>query len=227
MLQLLVIETDPDLRVARALRRLGYSVTTERPEADAEKLIACEPDVVVVDCTASLTFGRYLPSLRERIGVDRIAYLVLLLPDDVPAAGKSSFSGDFVVCGSDGELPSEALAARARRLARAHAPHKATSAIQVGELIIDREGYEVRRDGELVELTYQEFLLLSFLAANRGKVFTREQLLNRVWGYDYFGGTRTVDIHIRRIRAKLAPSHDRYIQTIRQVGYKFAQEVRP
>ena len=119
----------------------------------------------------------------------------------------------------------EALA-RVRRLVRRYQPHKDESAIQIGGLMIDKEGFEVRVDGAIVELTYQEFLLLTFLAAKPGRVFSRQQLLSQVWGYDYFGGTRTVDIHIRRIRAKLGPKYERNIQTVRQVGYKFVEEAK-
>jgi DNA-binding response OmpR family regulator len=70
-------------------------------------------------------------------------------------------------------------------------------------------------------LTYKEYELLRFLVAHRGRVFTREALLNQVWGYDYYGGIRTVDVHIRRIRAKLGPEHEEMVETIRNVGYRF------
>jgi DNA-binding response OmpR family regulator len=90
-----------------------------------------------------------------------------------------------------------------------------------GGLVIDFERYEVHVHGEPVDLTYKEFELLKFLATQPGKVFTREVLLDRVWGYDYYGGTRTVDVHIRRLRAKLETGSTTYIETVRNVGYKF------
>jgi two-component system alkaline phosphatase synthesis response regulator PhoP len=90
-----------------------------------------------------------------------------------------------------------------------------------GGLVIDFERYEVRIKGELVDLTYKEFELLKFLALNPGKVFTREVLLDKVWGYDYYGGTRTVDVHIRRLRSKIESRGAQYIDTVRNVGYKF------
>ena len=74
---------------------------------------------------------------------------------------------------------------------------------------------------EPVDLTYKEFELLKFLATHPGKVFTREVLLDKVWGYDYYGGTRTVDVHIRRLRAKIETGPTPYIETVRNVGYKF------
>ena len=81
--------------------------------------------------------------------------------------------------------------------------------------------YQVHVDNEPIDLTYMEYELLKFLATHRGRVFTRQTLLSRVWGYDYFGGTRTVDVHVRRLRAKLG-EHANVIQTVRNVGYKFA-----
>jgi DNA-binding response OmpR family regulator len=90
-----------------------------------------------------------------------------------------------------------------------------------GDLAIDFERYEVRVRGVLIDLTYKEFELLKFLATHPGKVFTREALLDKVWGYDYYGGTRTVDVHIRRLRSKIETAGSAYVETIRSVGYKF------
>ena len=90
-----------------------------------------------------------------------------------------------------------------------------------GGLVINFERYEVHLHGEPVDLTYKEFELLKFLATHPGKVFTREVLLDKVWGYDYYGGTRTVDVHIRRLRAKIETGPTPYIETVRNVGYKF------
>jgi DNA-binding response OmpR family regulator len=89
------------------------------------------------------------------------------------------------------------------------------------DLTIDFERYEVHVKGEPVDLTYKEFELLKFLATHPNKPFTREALLDKVWGYDYYGGTRTVDVHIRRLRAKIELGGAAYIETVRNVGYKF------
>ncbi len=96
-----------------------------------------------------------------------------------------------------------------------------TNGFSLGHLVIDFERYEVHVKGEPVDLTYKEFELLKFLATHPGKVFTREALLDRVWGYDYYGGTRTVDVHIRRLRSKIEGGGAAYIETVRNVGYKF------
>ncbi len=88
-------------------------------------------------------------------------------------------------------------------------------------LVIDTESFEVTVDGRQLSLTFREFELLRYLAAHPGRVNTREALLNQVWGYEYFGGLRTVDVHVRRIRAKLGLKHEHLIQTVHGVGYKF------
>ena len=93
--------------------------------------------------------------------------------------------------------------------------------IHVGDLIIDQERYEVSVGGRKVLLTFKEYQLLRLLASNPGRVFTRETLLNRVWQYDYFGGTRTVDVHIRRLRSKVEDASHLFIETVRNVGYRF------
>ena len=90
-----------------------------------------------------------------------------------------------------------------------------------GGLVIDFERYEVHVGGAPADLTYKEFELLKFLATHPGKPFTREALLDKVWGYDYYGGTRTVDVHIRRLRSKIEIGGASYIDTVRNVGYKF------
>jgi two-component system alkaline phosphatase synthesis response regulator PhoP len=90
-----------------------------------------------------------------------------------------------------------------------------------GDLFVDFERYEVKVKNELIDLTYKEFELLKFLILNPHKVFTREVLLDKVWGYDYYGGTRTVDVHIRRLRAKIEAGGAVYVETVRNVGYKF------
>lgn len=96
--------------------------------------------------------------------------------------------------------------------------------IIVDELMIDLESYEVRIEGKRVELTYKEYELLKHLAAHPGRVYDRQTLLNSIWDYDYFGGTRTVDVHIRRLRAKLGTKYGAMIETVRQVGYRFSGE---
>ncbi len=94
--------------------------------------------------------------------------------------------------------------------------------IRLGPLTIDSETYRVEASGRPVDLTFKEFELLRFLASRPGRVFTRPALLREVWGYDFYGGTRTVDVHVRRLRAKLGPEYEQLIETVRSVGYRTA-----
>ncbi len=94
--------------------------------------------------------------------------------------------------------------------------------IEAGPLEINLETYQASVDGRVLDLTYMEYELLRFLSGHPAKVFTRETLLSRVWGYEYYGGARTVDVHIRRLRAKLGEEHAHLIQTVRSVGYRFS-----
>jgi DNA-binding response OmpR family regulator len=95
--------------------------------------------------------------------------------------------------------------------------------LEHGPLVLNLETYQAAVSGRVLDLTYMEYELLRFLAARPGKVFTRETLLSRVWGYEYYGGARTVDVHVRRLRAKLGEEHASLIQTVRSVGYRFGQ----
>jgi DNA-binding response OmpR family regulator len=93
--------------------------------------------------------------------------------------------------------------------------------IRSGAVEVDEAAYTARIDGRTLDLTFKEFELLKYLAQHPGRVFSRQQLLQEVWGYDYFGGTRTVDVHVRRLRAKLGPERESLIGTVRNVGYRF------
>ena len=96
--------------------------------------------------------------------------------------------------------------------------------IRSGDLSIDEATYQARVGTRTLDLTFKEFELLKYLAQHPGRVFTRAQLLQEVWGYDYFGGTRTVDVHVRRLRAKLGPDHEALIGTVRNVGYRLVPD---
>jgi two-component system alkaline phosphatase synthesis response regulator PhoP len=95
--------------------------------------------------------------------------------------------------------------------------------IEYGPLVLNLETYQAAIASRPLDLTYMEYELLKFLATHPGRVFTRETLLSRVWGYEYYGGARTVDVHVRRLRAKLGNEHEQLIQTVRSVGYRFGQ----
>ncbi len=102
------------------------------------------------------------------------------------------------------------------------ASNPSSGEIKSGEVIIDESSYTAKIKGRILDLTFKEFELLKYLAQHPGRVFTRSQLLQEIWGYDYFGGTRTVDVHIRRLRSKLGPEFEAIIGTVRNVGYRFS-----
>jgi DNA-binding response OmpR family regulator len=124
---------------------------------------------------------------------------------------------DFVVSGA----PSYELEARLNRVFWKAGRSKAADLIVYGPLALNLETYQAAIEGHPLDLTYMEYELLRFLASHPGRVFTREALLSKVWGYEYFGGARTVDVHIRRLRAKLGEEHAHLIDTVRSVGYRF------
>ena len=115
------------------------------------------------------------------------------------------------------------LEARLRLLAWRAGRATGPEVVEYGDLVINLETYQAAVGGRPLDLTYMEHELLKFFATHPGKVFTRETLLSRVWGYEYYGGARTVDVHVRRLRAKLGDDHAGWIQTVRSVGYRFGQ----
>jgi len=172
-------------------------------------------DLVLVDATRDLLRAQALClTLREADGDGAI--LVVM-----PEAGLAGLQPDWGA--SDFVLPDAGPAeveARIRLLAKRRRSRESDAAVRVGDLVVDPISYQVRLRGRQLDLTYKEFELLRFLASRPGRVCTRAQLLQDVWGYDFFGGTRTVDVHVRRLRAKLGPEHESMITTIRGVGYK-------
>ena len=137
--------------------------------------------------------------------------------------GMAAVSPDWEVADVvlDSAGPAEVDARIRLVLGRANAEAPVDARISAAGVVIDEASYSARINGKPLDLTFKEFALLKFLTGNPGRVFTRDQLLSEVWGYDYFGGTRTVDVHIRRLRAKLGPELEAIIGTVRNVGYRF------
>ena len=177
-----------------------------------------DADVVLVDATGDLTRARALCQLLS--GPMDCPPILLVLQDGGAAVVQADWgASDFVLTGA---APAE-LSARLRLLrTREPAPRaeEGGDRIEVGDLVIDVNAYTARLRGQIIDLTYKEFELLKYLAANQGRVLTRETLLDEVWGEDYIGGSRTVDVHVRRLRAKLGTEHDHLIGTVRNVGYR-------
>ena len=130
---------------------------------------------------------------------------------------------DFIVSPPN---PAE-LVTRANRVLRRTRPQEGDDVIRLGDLVINPTTYEVSLKGRRVNLRFKEYELLKLLASNVGRVYTRESLLNIIWGFDYFGGTRTVDVHIRRLRSKIEDTDHPFIETIWNVGYRFRNPERP
>ena len=202
------------------LLRAGYPVQSCRP-AREELLQAFSPrpsEIFLLDGTSVRLTPREFTELLALECPNHESVLIWLVTDELAATmDPSNGIDDFIV------LPSGAHELLARVRLQLWKSHRINTEdlIVAGELVIDQANYSVSVNSKPLELTFKEYELLRFLVSHRGRVFTREALLNQVWGYDYYGGTRTVDVHIRRIRAKLGPDHEDLVETIRNVGYRF------
>ncbi len=177
--------------------------------------MSADQELVLVDARTDLVSARSVGQ-SFAAGEINIPVLLMLTEAALPLVNRDWGVDDFVL---DSAPPAE-LEARIRfLLARAA---KANSTIVSGPVSIDEDAYTVSVAGRNLDLTYTEFELLKYMALHPGRVLTREHLLSEVWGYDYYGGTRTVDVHIRRLRAKLGPEHESCIGTVRNVGYRFS-----
>jgi len=212
-------ESDPE-SIPQLLRDLGCDVLVGRfdlGDLNEETLARTPAGIVVVDAGDELERGvRSVKRLGSFAPLAEAEVLLALTLARLPGLDFSIGISDFLL---KPVVPAE-LYARVRQLDWRGATFGSDEVIKVEDLHIDVAGYEARVRGRRLELTHQEFELLRFFAQNRGKVFTREQLLAKVWGYRYYGGSRTVDIHVRRLRAKLGPSAGGLIETVRNVGYK-------
>ena len=215
---LLLLTNDPDpTAVLPALGLLSHRVRSHEPDVAA--LLAAGPyDAVLVDARTDLAGARSLCRLLAASGVE--VPVVAVVTEGGLVAVNAEWGVDEILLPTAGPAEVDARL----RLVRSRGTDSAASgdgAIQLGDLVIDESTYTARLRGRPLDLTYKEFELLKFLAQHPGRVFTRDQLLREVWGYDYFGGTRTVDVHVRRLRAKLGSEYESMIGTVRQVGYKF------
>ena len=217
-LLLLTSALQPSAEVLPGLALLSHSVKI-LPAQGSALLDAPEIDLILVDGRQDLAAARDLCRLIRTTGSD--APVLLVVTEGGLAVVATDWAMDDVVLHTCG--PAE-LDARIRlsigRLAAAASEDPAADVIHRGEVVVDDATYTARISGRPLDLTYTEFELLKYLAQHPGRVFSREQLLQEVWGYDYFGGTRTVDVHIRRLRAKLGTEYEQLIGTVRGVGYK-------
>ncbi|ACV08104.1 putative two component transcriptional regulator, winged helix family [Jonesia denitrificans DSM 20603] len=217
-LLLLTAATGGSAQVLPALGLLAHKVRTL--PLDASALVdAPETDVVLIDARKDLVGARATCRMVNATGID-VPVILILTEGGLMVVTSDWGADDFLL---DASSPAEVEARlrlvreRATTLEAASHPEEISS----GELYIDASGYTARLRGIPLDLTYKEFELLKYLVQHPGRVFTRAQLLQEVWGYDYYGGTRTVDVHVRRLRAKLGVEYEQIIGTVRNVGYRF------
>lgn len=204
--------------VAQSLGLLAHQISVLPLGAAPSMVQAAGPDVVLVDAREQLVAARNCAQLLKGSGF--ATPLLMVLTEGGMAAVAPHWMVDDIVLESVGPAELEARL----RLLTAHVAEEAepeSTVIRAGGITVDETSYSARLQGSPLNLTYKEFELLKFLVQHPGRVFTRAQLLSEVWGYDYYGGTRTVDVHIRRLRSKLGPDHEQLITTVRNVGYSF------
>ena len=190
--------------------------------AEASVLIDIpETDILLLDARREIPAAKNLAKLLHATGSS--APVVAITTEGGLSALSADWGIDDVILDTAGpaEVDARIRIAIGEFAANLAENNPASGEIRTGEVVIDENSYTARIRGRALDLTFKEFELLKFLAQHPGRVFTRAQLLQEIWGYDYFGGTRTVDVHIRRLRSKLGPEHEAIIGTVRNVGYRF------
>jgi DNA-binding response OmpR family regulator len=212
--QLLILSPAVNDEVLPALSLLSHRVRII-PASPEQLVNAPESDLIILDARSNLAGAKSLSQILRTTGLS--VPLLLLVTEGGLTAVTPDWGVDDVILVDAG--PAEVDARIRLAIGRAQTARPAER-IQTSGVVIDEASYSAKVRGRALDLTYKEFELLRFLAAHPSRVFTREQLLSEVWGYDYFGGTRTVDVHVRRLRAKLGDL-DGLIGTVRNVGYRF------
>jgi len=188
-------------------------------EEALEQLVNKALDLVLLDVNA-LPAAQGTQQLIQKIKRERNLPVIALLSKNMLGSFDTvSNIDDFII----EPWSASEVAVRAKHILWRISNIDSKELIKCGDLVIDMARYEVSLSGKLVELTFKEYGLLKFLASNNGKVLTREALLNNVWGYNYYGGDRTVDVHIRRLRSKIEDAHHTFIETVRNIGYRFRE----
>lgn len=214
MARLLILTPSVEVEALPALGLLSH--TFQQILSTPAALISAPPaDLIFVDARQHLASAKSLCKILTTTGVT--VPLVVILTEGGLSAVSADWGVDDVILHTAG--PAE-VDARIRIALGRITPEEVSTKIQTSGVVIDEASYSAKVRGRALNLTYKEFELLRFLASHPSRVFTREQLLSEVWGYDYFGGTRTVDVHVRRLRAKLGDLES-LIGTVRNVGYRF------
>ena len=218
---LLVHPSPPPPGLTNVLDRVGYPW---KPAANADEATRLEPQdgwagaVVSAEGDPESAFATCRTLRKRDVPLSPLLLVVTVSQLDDLELREDLFY-DFCV----GPVQAAELEARIKHLFWRTGTGTRPELIEYGQLMLNLETYQAAIEGRPLDLTFMEYELLKFLATHPGKVFTRETLLSRVWGYEYYGGARTVDVHIRRLRAKLTEEHAHLIQTVRSVGYRFGQ----
>ena len=215
MAQLLVLSASTDSEVLPALALLSHRVRQMAAEP-ANLVSAPGHDLILLDARRDLVATKALAKILLTTGISA-PMLLVVNEGGLPTINAEWGAADIIL---DTAGPGE-IDARIRLVVGRAQANKTEGQIHASGVVIDEASYSAKVNGHPLDLTYKEFELLRFLAQHPGRVFTRDQLLSEVWGYDYFGGTRTVDVHIRRLRAKLGDLES-LIGTVRNVGYRFS-----
>jgi two-component system alkaline phosphatase synthesis response regulator PhoP len=210
---ILTLQDDPAKKLAARLADNGFSCYIEcEVDITPASIIAGNPDMVLVDLISCPSFEHFCRDVKRELSVP----IMVVAPLNT-VVRLDGHVDDFI----SSLIGFEEIAVRVKRLFdKAGKPLKSNQ-ISAKGLLIDPEKFEVYVNGKLVDLTFKEYELLKFLASNPGRVFTRDMLLNRVWGEDYFGGDRSVDVQIRRLRSKIEDPDTTFIDTVRNIGYRF------
>ena len=214
MAQLLILTPLVNSDVLPALGLLSHK-TRQIPAEPAQLINAPSCDLLMIDARRDLASAKSLCKIIATTGMN--VPLILVLTEGGLTAVSADWGVDDVILETAG--PAE-VDARIRLVIARQAEEHLSNKIHASGVVIDEASYSAKVHGRPLDLTFKEFELLRFLATHPSRVFTREQLLSEVWGYDYFGGTRTVDVHVRRLRAKLGDLES-LIGTVRNVGYRF------
>jgi DNA-binding response OmpR family regulator len=219
-LLLLTSTTQPSADVLPGLALLPHQVKILPAEGSA-LLEAPASDLVLIDGRRELAHARDLCRLIRTTGSDQP--VLLIVTEGGLAVVAADWGIDDVILDDAGpaEIDARVRIALGRMDAAKDPNDPEAHIIRSGEVVVDEATYTAKLGRRILDLTFKEFELLKYLVQHPGRVFTREQLLQEVWGYDYFGGTRTVDVHVRRLRAKLGPENESLIGTVRNVGYRF------
>ena len=218
MQTVLLVDASEELRsVAAAIEDAGYNAAHAELNRTLETARNNSPVALVFSLLGRPDTTAIRNLIRSSDMPSGVASLAVLRSDQLANFDFTSGFDDFVIH----PALTDEIVARIKRAIWLRSGVESDNVLRVGDLQVDLGNYKVFVAGRPVDLTYKEYELLRFLATNRDKVFTREALLNRVWGYDFYGGARTVDVHIRRLRSKIEDRSHTFIETVRNVGYRF------